>query len=160
MLPEQVWDQADLPERGMYYGRPSGSAMPLVWAHAEYLKLLRSVHDGRTFDRLAVVEERYGKGKRAAAVEVWLFPRQSTQMRAGQKLRVVAEQEFHLLWTADDWKTSQHFNSQPVGAAGHFADIPTETAQIGRIEWTFFWPGNQRWEGRNFSVALESSGAM
>ena len=31
MIPEQVWDAADIPERGLYAGRPSGSAMPLVW---------------------------------------------------------------------------------------------------------------------------------
>ncbi len=160
MLPEQVWDQADLPERGMYYGRPSGSAMPLVWAHAEYLKLLRSVHDGRIFDRLAVVEERYGNGKRQATVEIWSFPRQSSHIVAGKKLRLVAEQEFQVLWTADNWKTTQHFNSQAVGASGHFADIPTHTGQTGQIEWTFFWPGDQRWEGRNFSIGLESSGTM
>ena len=43
MLPEQVWDHDDMPEKGMYLGRSAGSAQPLVWAHAEYLKLLRSV---------------------------------------------------------------------------------------------------------------------
>ena len=42
MLPEQVWDYADIPSKGMYLGRSAGSAQPLVWAHAEYLKLLRS----------------------------------------------------------------------------------------------------------------------
>ena len=42
MLPEQVWDEADMPERSMRSGQPAGSAVPLVWAHAEYLKLLRS----------------------------------------------------------------------------------------------------------------------
>ncbi len=43
----------------MYLGRSAGSAQPLVWAHAEYLKLLRSAADGRVFDRISVVEERY-----------------------------------------------------------------------------------------------------
>ena len=47
MLPEQVWDHNDLPSEDMYCGRSAGSAQPLVWAHAEYLKLLRSVVDGR-----------------------------------------------------------------------------------------------------------------
>ena len=47
----------------MYFGRSAGSAQPLVWAHAEYMKLLRSVADGRVFDRISVVEERYGVRK-------------------------------------------------------------------------------------------------
>lgn len=160
MLPEQVWDFADIPARGMYYGRPSGSAMPLVWAHAEYLKLLRSVHDGRVYDRLAVVEERYGKGNRTGGVEIWQFLRPTAKVRAGRRLRVVAEQDFQLTWTADSWATTHHFNSRPVDSAGHYADIPTDPAQTGQIDWTFFWPGDQRWEGRNFSAQLESSGSV
>jgi glucoamylase len=59
MLPEQIWDYEDMPSAGMYLGRSAGSAQPLVWAHAEYLKLLRSAADGRVFDRISVVEERY-----------------------------------------------------------------------------------------------------
>jgi glucoamylase len=43
LLPEQSWDGPDQPQVYMYRGRPTGSAMPLMWAHAEYIKLLRSV---------------------------------------------------------------------------------------------------------------------
>ena len=42
LIPEQIWDSPDIPEHELYFGRPAGSAMPLVWAHAEYLKLRRS----------------------------------------------------------------------------------------------------------------------
>src|SRR5207249_4015651 len=42
LLPEQVWDQADQPDRYLFLGRPTGGACPLMWAHAEYIKLLRS----------------------------------------------------------------------------------------------------------------------
>lgn len=41
MISEQVWDAPDIPERELFFGRPSGSAMPLVWAHSEYVKLRR-----------------------------------------------------------------------------------------------------------------------
>lgn len=63
MLPEQVWDGIDIPERELLNGRPSGSAMPLVWAHAEYAKLVRSLHDGRVFDMPQQAYERYVRGK-------------------------------------------------------------------------------------------------
>ncbi len=46
LLPEQIWDSADIPERELFLGSASGSAMPLVWAHAEHLKLCRSLRDG------------------------------------------------------------------------------------------------------------------
>src|SRR5205814_10486627 len=45
LFPEQVWDAPDLPERRLQNGRATGSAMPLVWAHAEYIKLRRSIAD-------------------------------------------------------------------------------------------------------------------
>jgi glucoamylase len=57
LLPEQVWDSNDIPERELYFGRPSGSAMPLVWAHAEHIKLVRSLAGcavGPDFERPAV----------------------------------------------------------------------------------------------------------
>jgi glucoamylase len=34
LIPEQVWDADDIPDRGLFFGRPTGSAMPLAWAHA------------------------------------------------------------------------------------------------------------------------------
>ena len=30
LLPEQVWDSADIPDRELYFGHPSGSAMPAI----------------------------------------------------------------------------------------------------------------------------------
>lgn len=42
MLPEQVWDAVPLPAQGLFPGRPTGSAMPLAWAHGEFVKLAAS----------------------------------------------------------------------------------------------------------------------
>jgi GH15 family glucan-1,4-alpha-glucosidase len=53
LLPEQVWDSADIPGRELLIGHASGSASPLVWAHAEYLKLCRSIRGREVFDRPA-----------------------------------------------------------------------------------------------------------
>ena len=50
MLPEQIWNAADIPELELFNGEPTGSAMPLVWAHSEYVKLLRSLKERRVFD--------------------------------------------------------------------------------------------------------------
>ena len=65
MMPEQVWDEANLADAGLEIGEPAGSAVPLVWAHAEYLKLLRSAVDGKVFDRIDSVYERYCDRRRA-----------------------------------------------------------------------------------------------
>ncbi len=59
LLSEQVWDADDLPDHQLFSGRPTGSAMPLVWAHAEFLKLGRSLRDERVFDLPLETVERY-----------------------------------------------------------------------------------------------------
>ncbi len=63
LLPEQIWDAVAIPHMDLYPGRPSGSARPLVWAHAEHLKLMRSLQDGRVFDMPPQTVSRYLKGE-------------------------------------------------------------------------------------------------
>jgi glucoamylase len=58
-LSEQVWDQPDLPARGLVRGKPTHSASPLGWAHGEYLTLCRSLSAGRVFDLPSVSYDRY-----------------------------------------------------------------------------------------------------
>jgi len=83
LLPEQLWDADDIPEKAMFYGRPSGSAMPLWWSHAEYLSLVRSRRDGRVFDRIEPASERYVVGgKRDGAYEMWTFRHRTRRVPA------------------------------------------------------------------------------
>jgi glucoamylase len=157
MMPEQIWDEPD--KAGMVLGGPAGSAMPLVWAHAEYLKLLRSVYDGRVFDRIAAVEERYAgrreheNGRRK--LEVFRLRRPVKTMRAGHTLRVVSQWHFRIIWTLDNWVTVSAGESNTVGWAGSFADVPTAAEHTGQLSFTLFWPEENRWEGRNFDVQLQ-----
>ncbi len=84
MIPEQVWDTDDIPERGLFLGRPSGSAMPLAWAHAEYLKLRRSIQDGRVFDTPPQTVQRYLKQKVVSDHVIWRFDHQRSEIIAGR----------------------------------------------------------------------------
>jgi glucoamylase len=72
MLPEQIWDGGDIPGKELFVGRPTGSAMPLMWAHAEYVKLLRSVRDGIVCDRIAAVV--VPEGQQAAVRFTFFWP--------------------------------------------------------------------------------------
>ena len=163
MLPEQIWDYADLPAKGMYLGRPAGSAQPLVWAHAEYLKLLRSAADGRVFDRIAVVEERYGvtaeKRTFKNHMEIFNLNRPVTAILAGYSLRIVEQERFRVVYTLDEWATTLTTDSHSVGHAGWFADIATAEDQMTGILFTLMWPGGgqpDRWLGRNVDVKVLS----
>lgn len=153
MLPEQVWDGEDCPPCGLFKGRPTGSAMPLVWAHAEYVKLLRSAADGRVFDRVEPVAERYRKPRSRASHEVWRMDRQVARMSATRTLRIEARDAFELTWSGDEWATHGVIRAASVSSAGFYADIPSGRSQA--LEFTFYWAEQGRWEGRNFRVAVE-----
>ena len=154
MLPEQIWDAPDLPERGLLLGRFSGSAMPLVWAHAEYVKLLRSVTDGKIFDRISAVEQRYSGAKRKPPIEVFRLNRPVHDMVAGRKLRMLADDHFCLVWTVDDWQTVRKSEGRTMGYAGYFADMETEPGKEGKLIFTMAW--RDHWQGHNFEVLLHA----
>ena len=88
MLPEQVWDTASITARDLLPGRPSGSAMPLAWAHAEYVKLVRSIALGHSIDRPEAAWRRYGGRAPAATRAAWRFTAQRPTMPAGRTLRL------------------------------------------------------------------------
>src|SRR5260370_35196900 len=88
LLPEQVWDTADIPERELFLGKPSGSACPLVWAHSEYIKLRRSLRDGKIFDQPPQTVQRYQVEKRQAAHFACRFNNKCRTMPRGKLLRI------------------------------------------------------------------------
>ena len=155
MLPEQVWDQRialNTTAGPVVLGDPAGSAMPLVWAHAEYLKLVRSARDGRVFDRIEAVEARYGAGPKSSPIEVWKLRRPIGSIEAGKTLRVISAAPFEVLYTTDNWLTQRRVGSRSLGAAGSAADIATATR--GELTFTLFWSASKQWEGRNFTVKI------
>jgi glucoamylase len=160
MLPEQVWDYADLPSEGLYFGRSAGSAQPLCWAHAEYLKLLHSVVEGRIFDRVSVVEERYAVPKEQrtfqSRMEIFRTTRPISAMVCGGTLRIVDPEHFTVLWSRDNWATTNTTDASAVDAFGCFADVTSAPDQTGSIVFTLFWPGSNRWLGRDYEVTIHS----
>jgi glucoamylase len=140
---------------GMKFGRPTGAAMPLVWAHAEYLKLLRSAVDGRVFERISIVEERYtGEDRHQGNPEIFKASRPLKAMKAGGTLRVVMENRFRILSTLDNWANVDTQESTNIGFPGSFADVVVPNTQTGPISFTLFWPGENRWEGKNYDIEI------
>src|SRR5579863_3622426 len=158
MMPEQVWDEAD---RGVLEkGKPAGSAVPLVWAHAEYLKLLRSAVDGKVFDRIDSVYERYcepdGRKKRRANLEVYSRRRPIQKITAGDTLRILDDAPFEVIWTTDHWKTTESTMGRSLGSAGYSVDLYTaRNQQSGVLSWTFHWRAQNRWLGYNVEITIE-----
>ena len=170
MLPEQVWDHEDLPAQGMYEGRSAGSAQPLVWAHSEYIKLLRSKTDGKVFDLISVVAERYAvapeKRTFRSRIEIYQTSRPITEVPAGFTLRVADPDRFSIVYTFDDWKTQASLEAVHTGQPGCYADIATpgmgaeaaSYASAPRMQFTLHWPAKaevpERWLGHNVTLHI------
>ncbi len=156
LIPEQVWDTTDIPERELSAGKASGSACPLVWAHSEYIKLRRSLVDGKIFDQPPQIVERYLKRTLSSEYFNWRFNNKPRTMPCGKKLRLLLMEPALLHWSFDNWQTSQDSNSAESGWNLQHVDLPTEALPAGRqIIFTFYWKNAERWEGRDYQVTVE-----
>jgi len=154
LLPEQVWDAADRPDLHLALGRPTEAAMPLAWAHSEYLKLLRSATDRVVFDREPPVAERYlARGRIRRPLEIWKFNRRPSTIAPEAPLRVIADRPFRLRASPDGWRTVSDRDATGTGIGLYFVDLEP----LGRpgLAWrfTFYWPDDDRWEGTDYAVA-------
>ncbi len=155
MLPEQVWNAEDIPDRELFNGRPAGSAMPLVWAHAEYVKLLRSLHDGHVFDHRHDVHARYVEAVNTPRATVWRIDMPAFGLRQGTVLRLDVQAPLRVRWTSDAWVTHDDVSSRPIDIGLHVVELPTATLAAGVIvQFALYWPEADHWEGQNYSLSV------
>ncbi len=155
LIPEQIWDSADVPEHELVFGRPSGSAMPLVWAHAEYVMLLRSLRDNKVFGMPPQTVERYQVEKRRSLHSVWRYNHKIRSVKAGRTFRIEVLEEAVIHWSTDYWRTVQDAETRDTGLGVHVADLPlNDLPPDGMILFTMYWPRQKRWEGADFSVVI------
>jgi glucoamylase len=156
LLPEQVWDAADIPDRELFFGKPSGSACPLVWAHSEYIKLVRSLKDGKVFDQPPQTVKRYRVEKRKAVYWEWRFNNKCRIVPVGKTLRIATQAPALVHWSHDGWQTSHDLTTRDTGLGIYVADLPTSSMDAGHaLLFTFYWPEAHRWEGADFSVNIQ-----
>lgn len=155
LFSEQIWDAADIPEKELFFGRPSGSAMPLAWAHAEYLKLLRSLRDGRVFDMPPQTVERYLINKTEPPCLIWCFNHKIRSLPVGKILRIVTMASAICHWSTDDWQTTNDSSTRDTGLGFQVVDLTTAALTEGKqVRFTLFWPDSDHWEGVDFIVRV------
>ncbi|MCC9607986.1 glycoside hydrolase family 15 protein [Blastopirellula sp. JC732] len=155
MLTEQVWDADDIPEKELFFGGPTGAAMPLCWAHAEYITLVRSRSDGVVFDRIESVYQRYAVEKTKNRVEIWTFAHQPAEMPAGKPLRIICDAPFVAHWSDDEWKTRDDVEARENALGLYVVDLPIGDQPPGAtVIFTFHWIAEDRWEEQDYSVKI------
>jgi len=157
MLPEQVWDAASIPSRGLHPGRPTGSAMPLAWAHAEFIKLAVSRHGKRIFDRPDAVWQRYHGHKPDARHACWTPGAPLAVMARHQTLVIILPEPASVHVGTNGWQGVQDVPTIPGALDVHWIEIdPARHDNIRSVEFTWRQPGGA-WCGRDFSIAVRST---
>lgn len=149
MLPEQVWDDTPIPARNLYPGRPTGSAMPLAWAHAEFVKLALSCHGTRPCDCPASVWERYRGRRPTPRVALWLEHAPMSRGRAGVDTLVCLHEPALVHWGVDGWRDTADVLTRPVQGLGlHVAQLPTARLCAGQaVDFTWRRQASGAWIG-------------
>lgn len=155
MIPEQVWDSAPIAARGLYPGRPSGSGMPLVWAHAEFIKLLISRPLGHPYDRPPATWQRY-QGKRPAIQRaIWLPQAPIQKISIGQTLLIALYEPSIVHWSIDGWEAPQDTATTDTGLGLHVAEIETKALLVGQhINFTYKVLGSGMWLGHDNTISV------
>jgi glucoamylase len=156
LLPEQVWDSADIPAVELFRGKPTGSACPLVWAHSEYVKLRRSIRDGKIFDQPPQPHKRYVIDKHGRQHWGWRLNNKTRMVPRHQTLRLNLLSPALVHWSLDGWKTKHDSETHDTEMGIHILNLPTASLPPGsQVVFTFFWTQENRWEGKDYTVTVE-----
>ena len=159
MLPEQVWDSAPIPARGLAPGRATGAAMPLVWAHAEYLKLARLACARAPLRPPAGGVARY-RGERPQLRRVfWSEVAPVRNLPEGCALTIALCAPALIHWGLDGW---QEVRDEPTVANTlglHLLEIDTPLLSAGRtVDFTIRRAGG--WLGQDFHIRVIPRSAL
>jgi len=155
LIPEQVWDSAPIPELGLAPGRPSGSAMPLVWAHSEFIKLCYGHVLGYPVDRPAAAWRRYGGVRPTIDYDIWGPAYRPRRLRSGNALTIALKAPSSVHWGVNGWKNPRDLDTRDVGIGVHVADLPVTGLTAGdSVQFTFRWRTTGQWEGENYEVLI------
>jgi glucoamylase len=158
LIPEQIWDTPSLPERLLEIGKPTGAVMPLVWAHAEFIKLVASRFLGRPFDRPEALWRRYGGRRPDPKYAIWTARSPISAIREGQILCICLPDSARIHYGTAGWQQVADVETIDSGLGLHYVDLPMERLTHGRrIEFTFYWDRKGAWEGRNYAIEITPS---
>jgi glucoamylase len=156
LFPEQIWDSEDIPKYELYFGKPSGAAMPLVWAHSEYIKLCRSLKSKKIFDMPPQTKDRYLIQKLTSNIITWDFNNHYKYIPKGKVLRIQCLTSGIVRWSADNWQTYKDVSTLDSGVGIHYSDLMTDSLEHNqKIEYTFYWHESKNWENKNFALTVE-----
>jgi glucoamylase len=115
--------------------------MPLVWAHSEYIKLLRSLHEKAVWDLPAQTVERYLKQGKTADFQIWTTNQRRAWLAPGKALRVDLVSPANVQWTVG--KETQTLATHNTGFQLHSVKLPLGSLTAGSGIKVTITPGDE-----------------
>lgn len=128
--------------------------MPLVWAHAEHIKLLRSLADGAVFDLPPQPVRRYQRDRRPPRVTSWRPEWRASRIAPGRVLRIELPAPAMVTWSADDWRTRTETATRDTRLGVHAAELPAAPAS-GKLAFTWRRTDGDPGNNETFVVPIE-----
>ncbi len=100
--------------------------MPLIWAHAEYIKLSRSLSERKVFDMPPAPAKRYLVEKKHADFESWRFIDKIQLLSKGKNLRIEVLAPATLHWSTDNWQTVHDIETRDTKLGVYVVDLPAD----------------------------------
>lgn len=158
LLPEQVWDAPPILAKGLQSGRPTGSAMPLAWAHAEFIKLAISRSMNTVFDRPEAVWHRYRGQAPMASHAFWTPAAPVALIDDSQSLLVLLPEPAMVHTGVNGWQEVRDLPTTASALGLHRVEIDIrQHRHVRQIDFTWRRADGQ-WRGRDFSVAVSHAG--
>jgi glucoamylase len=155
LLPEQVWDWSPMPEHRLQPGKPSGSAMPLVWAHAEFIKLCYSRALGYPVDRPVATWNRYQGKRPEISHSIWGPRYRPRHIPPGNQFTVALRAPAQVHWGINGWQAVRDSHTMDTGLGVYIVDLPLVELGAGEtVQFTFYWSEQKLWDGQDYEVQI------
>jgi glucoamylase len=153
LMPEQVWGHAA--PAGVSAGEPTGSAMPLLWTHSEFLKLVYARKERQPIEQLEAVKVRYLEDPPQAEIWHWRPHAPFTAVPRGRKARIELPLPFRLRFGFDGWRDVADLESARLGFGLHGVLLGADALQgRSRIDFTYWNRESQSWAGVDYGFAI------
>jgi glucoamylase len=134
LIPEQIWDAASIPEHHLFPGKPTGSATPLLWAHAEYLSLASALTTGKSIELLDAVQQRYGGRRPEPNVWHWRPDAPFGRLPRGIDLLIDLSSPFKIRYAMSPTHAARPEASSRLGLGRHGVRLPAASLGGRTIE--------------------------
>jgi glucoamylase len=154
LFSEQIWDQEDITGPELFHGCHTGSAMPLVWAHAEHLKLICSIRDKAVFDMPRAVQKRYVRDKVTSDLVIWRQELPVAMLPKAKTLRIETHMATMIQWTTNSWQDVKTNQTADTGLGIHYVDLQTRTLQPGEVRFKLLTSEHHEEAGTEYFIQI------